>query len=66
MAHTKFENLNPGLNPLSCRKVMYHGPVNGALPFFAALGFVCPERKDPASFLQEVTTPKGGSCVSSA
>lgn len=42
---------------------MYHGPVGGALPFFAALGFVCPERKDPASFLQEVTTPKGGCCA---
>ena len=41
------------------RKVMYHGPVAGALPFFASLGFVCPVRKDPGSFLQEVTTPKG-------
>ena len=38
---------------------MYHGPVGGALPFFSRLGFECPVRKDSASFLQEVTTPKG-------
>ncbi len=38
---------------------MFHGPVAEALPFFASLGFECPVRKDPASFLQEVTTPKG-------
>ena len=38
---------------------MFHGPVGEALPFFAQLGFACPVRKDPASFLQEVTTPKG-------
>jgi len=42
-----------------CRRVIYHGPVGGALPFFETLGFVCPTRKDPASFLQEVTTSKG-------
>ena len=29
------------------------------MPFFAKLGFPCPVRKDPASFLQEVSTPKG-------
>lgn len=29
------------------------------LGFFADLGFVCPPRKDPGSFLQEVTTPAG-------
>ena len=48
------------------RRVIYHGPVGGALPFFETLGFVCPTRKDPASFLQEVTTPKGahGPCIS--
>lgn len=38
---------------------MFHGPVHEALPFFASLGFNCPVRKDPASFLQEVTTSKG-------
>ena len=39
---------------------MYHGPVRNVLPFFAGLGLQCPVRKDPASFLQEVTTAKGG------
>jgi hypothetical protein len=39
---------------------MFHGPVDQALPFFQThLGFECPVRKDAASFLQEVTTPKG-------
>ena len=38
---------------------MFHGPVREAVPFFESLGFKCPERKDHASFLQEVTTPKG-------
>ena len=38
---------------------MFHGPVKEAVPFFESLGFKCPERKDHASFLQEVTTPKG-------
>ena len=40
-------------------KVIYHGPLKDALPFFASLGFICPSRKDPGSFLQEVTTPVG-------
>ena len=40
-------------------KVLYHGPVQEALPFFARLGFDCPARKDPGSFLQEVTSPIG-------
>lgn len=40
-------------------QVIYHGPVDGALPFFSTLGFDCPARKDPASFLLEVTTPVG-------
>ena len=38
---------------------MFHGPIREAVPFFESLGFRCPERKDHASFLQEVTTPKG-------
>ena len=38
---------------------MFHGPLREAVPFFESLGFKCPERKDHASFLQEVTTPKG-------
>ena len=41
------------------RLLMFHGPINEAVPFFEAMGFRCPERKDHASFLQEVTTPKG-------
>ncbi len=46
------------------RKVMFHGPVDQALPFFQShLGFECPVRKDAASFLQEVTTPKGDRVV---
>lgn len=32
--------------------VCFHGPVREALPFFSKLGFECPPRKDPASFLQ--------------
>lgn len=35
------------------------GPVEHALSFFTRLGFACPPRKDPASFLLEVTTPIG-------
>lgn len=42
-----------------CRLLMFHGPVKEAVPFFEQLGFICPERKDHASFLQEVTTAKG-------
>lgn len=40
-------------------KVIFHGPIQDALPFFASLGFDCPARKDPGSFLQEVTSPVG-------
>lgn len=44
---------------LSEGKLVYHGPIPDAVPFFTSLGFQYPVRKDPASFLQEVTTPKG-------
>ena len=47
-------------------KVIYHGPVSEATAFFASLGFICPPRKDPASFLQEVTTPLGQLTYASA
>ena len=50
--------LNRGSVPV-CRLLMFHGPVREAVPFFETLGFICPERKDHASFLQEVTTLKG-------
>lgn len=39
--------------------VIYHGPVKDSIAFFEGLGFKCPERKDRASFLQEVTTFQG-------
>ena len=47
-------------------KVIFHGPVREALPFFATLGFDCPTRKDPGSFLQEVTSPIGQRLYASA
>ncbi len=39
--------------------VVFHGPVDQALPFYQGLGFVCPPRKDPPSFLQEIATASG-------
>jgi ABC-type multidrug transport system ATPase subunit len=44
---------------LSAGKLLYHGPLAGALPHSQQLGFVCPVRKDVASFLLELTTPAG-------
>lgn len=41
---------------LSSGKIIFHGPREGVLPFFEGLGFVCPERKGVAEFLQEVPT----------
>ena len=38
--------------------VLFHGPRVDALPFFERLGFACPPRKDPAGFLQEVTSAR--------
>eukprot|EP00884_Botryococcus_braunii_P019076 jgi/Botrbrau1/5852/Bobra.0366s0033.1 len=40
-------------------QLLFHGPREEILPFFASLGLECPVRKDPSTFLQEVTTPKG-------
>lgn len=40
-------------------KAVFHGPVTEVMSFFEGIGFTCPARKDPASFLQEVTTPMG-------
>lgn len=42
---------------LSSGCIVYHGPREGVLPFFQSTGFVCPERKGIADFLQEVTSP---------
>ncbi|KAK9268598.1 hypothetical protein L1049_000353 [Liquidambar formosana] len=39
-------------------QIVYQGPRNGALDFFAFMGFKCPERKNVADFLQEVTSKK--------
>jgi len=52
-------NLFDDLLLLTDGKVIYHGPMAEAIPFFNTLGFECPSRKDPGSFLQEVTTPLG-------
>ncbi|KAG0620558.1 hypothetical protein M758_4G225500 [Ceratodon purpureus] len=43
---------------LSEGQVVYHGPREHVLEFFEACGFVCPERKGVADFLQEVTSRK--------
>jgi ABC-type multidrug transport system ATPase subunit len=40
-------------------RMLYHGPLEGAMPHFTASGFICPVRKDVASFLLEITTPTG-------
>lgn len=36
-------------------QIVYQGPRNAALEFFAFIGFECPERKNVADFLQEVS-----------
>ena len=38
--------------------VVFHGPREQVLPFFARLGFQLPGRKGIADFLQEVTSKK--------
>ena len=35
-------------------QIVYHGPRDHVLEFFEYCGFMCPERKDIADFLQEV------------
>eukprot|EP00268_Persea_americana_P059369 TRINITY_DN7275_c2_g1_i2.p1 TRINITY_DN7275_c2_g1~~TRINITY_DN7275_c2_g1_i2.p1 ORF type:complete len:1223 (-),score=195.79 TRINITY_DN7275_c2_g1_i2:74-3238(-) len=37
-------------------QIVYHGPRENVLDFFKSLGFTCPERKNTADFLQEVTS----------
>lgn len=39
-------------------QIVYQGPRQGALEFFSAMGFSCPERKNVADFLQEVVSKK--------
>lgn len=38
--------------------IVYHGPRDNVVEFFEQQGFVCPERKGVADFLQEVTSRK--------
>uniref|UniRef100_A0A1J3CWN6 ABC transporter G family member 32 n=1 Tax=Noccaea caerulescens TaxID=107243 RepID=A0A1J3CWN6_NOCCA len=39
-------------------QIIYQGPREEVLDFFSSLGFSCPERKNVADFLQEVTSKK--------
>ncbi|XP_021764497.1 ABC transporter G family member 32-like isoform X2 [Chenopodium quinoa] len=43
---------------LSEGQIVYQGPRDSVLDFFASMGFICPERKNVADFLQEVTSKK--------
>ncbi|KAJ0542278.1 putative ABC-type xenobiotic transporter [Helianthus annuus] len=43
---------------LSEGQIVYQGPRENALEFFESCGFMCPERKGIADFLQEVTSRK--------
>ncbi|KAJ8466246.1 hypothetical protein OPV22_028798 [Ensete ventricosum] len=43
---------------LSEGQIVYHGPQENVLEFFESVGFICPERKGVADFLQEVTSEK--------
>lgn len=43
---------------LSEGQIVYQGPREAALDFFSSMGFSCPERKNVADFLQEVTSKK--------
>ncbi|XP_061345283.1 ABC transporter G family member 32 isoform X2 [Gastrolobium bilobum] len=40
------------------QQIVYQGPRETALDFFKQMGFSCPERKNVADFLQEVTSKK--------
>uniref|UniRef100_A0A8R7UNI3 ABC-2 type transporter domain-containing protein n=1 Tax=Triticum urartu TaxID=4572 RepID=A0A8R7UNI3_TRIUA len=37
-------------------QIVYHGPRENAINFFGTMGFKCPDRKNVADFLQEVTS----------
>jgi ABC-type Mn2+/Zn2+ transport system ATPase subunit/ABC-type multidrug transport system permease subunit len=52
-------NLFDDLMLLSDGHLLYFGPVQDALTWFSSLGFERPPRKDPCSFLQELTVPIG-------
>jgi hypothetical protein len=44
--------------------VVFHGPIDEALPFFEAQGFRLPERKGLADFLQEACSLSAYACAS--
>ncbi|PSC75525.1 pleiotropic drug resistance 5-like isoform A [Micractinium conductrix] len=46
--------------------VLFHGPVDAALPFFASQGFDCPPRMEAPAFLQYVTSASGQRQVANA
>ncbi|KAK9026870.1 hypothetical protein V6N11_066729 [Hibiscus sabdariffa] len=43
---------------LSEGRIVYQGPREYVLPFFESMGFICPDRKGIADYLQEVTSRK--------
>jgi ABC-type multidrug transport system ATPase subunit len=48
-------NLFDDIILLSDGHIVYHGPCEQVLGFFASMGFICPERKTVVDFLQEVS-----------
>jgi len=48
-------NLFDDIILLSDGQIVYEGPREHVLEFFASVGFKCPERKGVADFLQEVS-----------
>ncbi|PIN06857.1 Pleiotropic drug resistance proteins (PDR1-15), ABC superfamily [Handroanthus impetiginosus] len=51
-------NLFDDIVLLSDGQIVYQGPREIVLDFFESMGFICPERKGVADFLQEVTSKK--------
>ncbi|CAN6583610.1 unnamed protein product [Malus baccata var. baccata] len=51
-------NLFDDIILLSDGQIVYQGPRENVLEFFESMGFICPERKGVADFLQEVTSKK--------
>lgn len=47
-------NLFDDILLLSDGQIVYHGPREDVLDFFESMGFICPDRKGVADFLQEV------------
>ncbi|KAL8229721.1 hypothetical protein R6Q57_014621 [Mikania cordata] len=51
-------NLFDDIILLSQGQIVYQGPIDQIVNFFQSLGFICPERKGIADFLQEVISEK--------